>query len=49
MTKADDHHVSSRRDFLKTSTAATVATTLATGLAYVPGAFAQGSDTIRLV
>jgi myo-inositol 2-dehydrogenase/D-chiro-inositol 1-dehydrogenase len=45
MSQAEDGPVSpSRRDFLKTSTVAAVAT----GFARVPGAWAAGSDTIRV-
>lgn len=39
---------SSRRDFLKTSTAAVVATSLAASLDVIPGAYAAGSDAIRV-
>ena len=38
----------SRRDFLKTSTAAAVGTTLATNMTTIPGAYAAGSDMIRV-
>lgn len=38
----------SRRDFMKTSTLVVVGATLATGLNVVPGAYAQGSDTIKV-
>ncbi len=48
MTKADADALASRRNFIKTSTAATVATTLAASLGNVPGAFAQGSDSIKV-
>ncbi len=50
MTKADDAQQtgSSRRDFLKTSTAAAVGTTLAASMNFIPGAYAQGSDEIRV-
>ena len=50
MTKADDaqNTGSSRRDFLKTSTAAAVGTGLAASMNFIPGAYAQGSDEIRV-
>src|SRR3712207_4551523 len=50
MTKADDAQRTgaSRRDFLKTSTAAAVGTTLAASMNAIPGAYAQGSDEIRV-
>jgi myo-inositol 2-dehydrogenase / D-chiro-inositol 1-dehydrogenase len=38
----------SRRNFLKTATAAAVGTTVASGLDLIPGAYAAGSDEIRV-
>jgi myo-inositol 2-dehydrogenase / D-chiro-inositol 1-dehydrogenase len=38
----------SRRDFIKTSTAAVVGGTLASSLSSIPGAYAAGSDEIRV-
>lgn len=38
----------SRREFIKTSTAAAVATTVATHFKSIPGAYAAGSDTIKV-
>jgi predicted dehydrogenase len=37
-----------RRDFLKSTTAATVGTTVAASLGTIPGAYAAGSDAIRV-
>ncbi len=52
MSKAEDRllelNQSSRRDFMKTSTLVAVGATLATNLHVVPGAYAQGSDTIKV-
>jgi predicted dehydrogenase len=39
---------SSRREFLKNTTAATVGTTIAARLGSIPGAFAAGSDMIKI-
>jgi myo-inositol 2-dehydrogenase / D-chiro-inositol 1-dehydrogenase len=47
MTKQDDKTDHSRRDFIKTS-AAVVGTTLAANLIHIPGAYAAGSDEIRI-
>ena len=38
----------SRRDFIKTSTAAVVGGTIASSLTSIPGAYAAGSDEIRV-
>jgi predicted dehydrogenase len=38
----------SRREFIKTTTAATVGATIATQLNVIPGAYAAGSDAIRI-
>ncbi|HSE98269.1 MAG TPA: Gfo/Idh/MocA family oxidoreductase [Blastocatellia bacterium] len=43
-----DNSKRSRRDFLKTSTAATLGTTLTAHLGAIPGAYASGSDTIKV-
>jgi myo-inositol 2-dehydrogenase / D-chiro-inositol 1-dehydrogenase len=47
MTDSNDKSNQSRRDFIKTS-AAVVGTTLAANLINVPGAYAAGSDEIRI-
>jgi myo-inositol 2-dehydrogenase / D-chiro-inositol 1-dehydrogenase len=48
----DQQHVKadapSRRDFIKTSTAAVVGGTIASSLSSIPGAYAAGSDEIRV-
>jgi myo-inositol 2-dehydrogenase / D-chiro-inositol 1-dehydrogenase len=49
MSQQDSKHPApSRRDFLKTSTAAVVGGTLASPLVSIPGAYAAGSDEIRV-
>jgi predicted dehydrogenase len=50
MTRDNEAHISgkSRRDFLKASTAATVGTTVASGFGVIPGAYASGSDMIKV-
>ncbi|MDQ3653312.1 MAG: Gfo/Idh/MocA family oxidoreductase [Acidobacteriota bacterium] len=48
--KTDDQNraAHTRRDFLKTSTVAAVGTTVAAHMNIIPGAYAQGSDEIRV-
>lgn len=41
-------HGTTRRNFIKTATAAAVGTTVASGLPIIPGAYAAGSDEIRV-
>ncbi len=50
MSKTDDQHraAHTRRDFLKTSTVAAVGTTIAAHLGTIPGAYAAGSDEIKV-
>jgi len=50
MSRNDDQHPDglSRRNFLKTATAAAVGGAVASGLEFVPGAYAAGSDEIRV-
>src|SRR4026207_872647 len=50
MTNSDNSHerTHSRRAFIKTSTAAAVGATVAANLTSVPGAYAAGSDTIKV-
>ncbi len=50
MTKEKESHPSgpSRRDFLKTTTAAAVGSTLISPLPIIPGAYATGSDLIKV-
>jgi myo-inositol 2-dehydrogenase / D-chiro-inositol 1-dehydrogenase len=50
MSRNDEQHPDglSRRNFLKTATAAAVGGAVASGLEFVPGAYAAGSDEIRV-
>lgn len=51
MSTHDDQHTDaglSRRSFLKTATVAAVGSAVASGLEFVPGAYAAGSDEIRV-
>ena len=50
MSKSDHNEepTSSRREFLKTSTVAAVGATIAANFSTIPGAYAAGSDEIRI-